>query len=298
MKTFSWKTTLLTLLLVVIWGAVWPINKLAVSYTPPLLYAGLRTLIGGCLLAVIMGSNRHMLQLLKHWNIYLISAILNTVLFFGLHTIGLLYLPGGLFSVIVYIQPITLSLFAWLLLGEHFSAMKLLGLFLGFIGVFIASVDGIATHVSIIGVSLALLTGISWAFGVLYVKKVSSKVNAYWMVVMQNIIGGIILLSAGTAFESWYDIDWNPTLIIGIAYGVVFGVSIAYIIYYSLINAGEASKVGVATFLVPIISVIISVVFADEVFTYKLLIGMILVGLSIVLVNTKTGNVIEEDVVR
>jgi len=293
MKGISWKTTLLTLLLVFIWGAVWPINKLAVAYSPPLLYAGLRTFIGGLLLGVIMWSNRSKMQLRKYWKMYLVSAIFNTVLFFGLHTFGLMYLPGGLFSVIVYIQPILLSLFAWLLLGEYFSGVRLLGLLLGFIGIFIASVDGLTTHISIIGVSLALVTGLSWAIGVLYVKKASAVVNAYWMVVMQNIIGGFILLSAGTVFESWRDIVWNASLIFGVAYGVVFGVSIAYMIYYSLISAGEASKVGVATFLVPIISVLISIIFADEVFTYKLLGGMLLVGLSIVLVNAKFETVVK-----
>lgn len=284
MKIFS-KNSLLLLILVFIWGAVWPINKVAVAYTPPFLYAGLRTFIGGFLLALLLWKIRNELQIRRHWRKYTISAIFNTILFFGLHTIGLIYLPSGLFSVLVYFQPILLSAFAWLVLGEVLTGLQIVGLFLGFAGIFIASVDGLTTHVSIIGVSIALLTGISWAIGVIYIKRVSHEVNSYWMVVMQNIIGGVFLLGVGTTFENWSDIVWNLPLIFGTVYGFIFAVPIAYIIYYSLVNAGEASKVGVATFLVPIISVILSVIFLNEPLTYKLFIGMALVGMSIILVN-------------
>lgn len=283
-KIFS-KHTLLILLLVFIWGATWPINKVAVAYTPPFFYAGIRTFFGGLILFFIMYKTIDKLKFKQNWLAYTISAFFNTFLFFGLHTVGLLYLPGGLFSVLVYIQPILLGVFAWLVFGEYFSGLRLVGLFLGFIGIFIASIDGIATHISVIGVALALLTGISWAIGVIYVKKISHEVDPYWIVVMQSIMGGFALLVIGMIFESWDDIVWSIPLSVGLIYGIVIAVPIAYIIYYLVINAGEASKVGAATFLVPIISVLISIIFLDEPFTKELFIGMLFVGLSILLVN-------------
>ncbi|RKJ42327.1 EamA family transporter, partial [Butyricicoccus sp. 1XD8-22] len=54
-----------------------------------------------------------------------------------------------------------------------------------------------------------------------------------------------------------------------------------------LMNEGEASKVGAFTFLVPILSVIVSSIFLGEAITFKLFIGMMLVGGSIYLVNRK-----------
>src|SRR5690625_1817444 len=219
----------------------------------------------------------------------LVSALLKNIN----HTFGLMYLPGGLFAILVYIRLSLLGVFAWLVLWEYFSGLRLFGLLLGFVGIVVASVDGLTTHISVIGVSLALLTGICWAAGVIYVKKVSDRVNAFWMVAMQNLIGGFVLLVLGFSLESWHDIIWNVPLTIGVVYGFTFGVPIAYIIYYSLINAGEASTVGVATFLVPIFSVLIGIVFLDEVFTLKLFIGMVLVGVSIILVNIKPETSVE-----
>lgn len=96
---------------------------------------------------------------------------------------------------------------------------------------------------------------------------------------------GGFLLSSGLVVENASEIVWNGPFIFGLSFGVTIGMSVAYIIYYTLINQGEASKVGSATFLVPIIAVCIGVLFLDETLTIKLLIGMTLVGISIYLVN-------------
>jgi len=42
----SGKTMLAVIFLVLIWGMSWPIYKVALPYTPPLLFAGMRSLFG------------------------------------------------------------------------------------------------------------------------------------------------------------------------------------------------------------------------------------------------------------
>ncbi|WP_445683045.1 DMT family transporter [Solibacillus sp. FSL K6-1126] len=279
------KSTAALIALILIWGASWPINKLAVPYSPPLLYAGQRALLGGILLTIIIWKTRKRVNWRENWKKYCIGAFFNTILFFGLQTAGLLYLPSGLFSVLVYFQPILLGLFAWLLLGEYLSPVKILGLFLGFVGVVVVSVDGLTVHVSAIGVTLGLLTAVSWAFGVIYVKKISKEVDAYWMVALQCIIGGVFLLGTGSVFESWSAIEWNRNYLSGLGFGATIGIPLAYILYYNLVNAGEASKVGSYTFLIPIVAVLLGVLFLGETVTYSLVIGMLLVAISIYFVN-------------
>lgn len=273
--------------LVVVWGASWPIYKLALPYTPPLLFAGIRTTIGGILLGFLLFKRREKINWNKNWKLYVMSALLNTFLFYGIQTVGLNYLPGGLFSILVYFQPVLLGLFAWIWLGEFMTPVKIVGLLIGFIGIVIVSIDGLTFHVSVIGVSLGLISAVCWALGVIFVKKVSHKVDPYWMVSLQSIIGGIALLSTGTLFENWSDIIWNNHYIFGLSYGATFGIPLSFLIYYKLINEGEASKVGSFTFLVPIIAVILGAVFLGEPVTYLLIVGLILVGFSILIVNYK-----------
>ncbi|MBD8500954.1 EamA family transporter [Paenibacillus arenosi] len=283
-KVFT-KSTGALLVLVFIWGGSWPIYKMAVPYTPPLLFAGMRTLIGGLILAALLYKMRNKIKWHENGAKYCISAFFNTILFFGLQTVALNYLPGGLLSVLVYFQPVLLGIFAWIWLGEYMSPLKVIGLIIGFLGIVFVSVDGLTVHVSVIGVVLGLLMALSWALGVVYVKKVRKEVDAFWMVSLQFIIGGVVLIGTGSIIENWSAIEWNSKYLFGLGYGSTFGIPLAYIIYYKLINAGEASKVGTFTFLVPIIAVFISTLFLNEPITYRLIVGLLLVGVSIYLVN-------------
>jgi len=279
------RSIILLAIVVFIWGASWTFYKMALPYTPPLLFAGLRPFFGGLILALLILHRFDRLNFPTYWKIYIIAGLINATLFFTIQTIGLQYLPGGLFSVLVYSQPIFLSILAWLMLGEQLTLVKIIGLFFGFIGIIVASIEGVTVYFSVIGITLALLTGFVWAYGSIYVKLVSDRVDGYWLVAMQNMIGGGLILLFASFIERWTDIVWNAQFFAGTLYGVFFGVPIAFLIYYYLINEGEASKVGSATFLVPIISVIISAIVLQERLTVKLFIGMLLVGTSIYLVN-------------
>lgn len=277
----------LLVLLIIIWGVSWPIYKNGVNYMPPLLFAGVRAFIGGGILFVIAWKFRAQLNLKTYWKYYFISAILNIVLYLGIQTIGILFLPGGLFSVIVYFQPVLLGIFAWWFLDERLTATKIIGLIIGFLGILFVSMEGITVHLSWIGVALALATAVVWALGVIYVKKNKARVNSFWMVVMQLVIGGAILLIGGLMTEDVNTIQWNIGLISSLVWGATAGMAIAQVIYFKLMNEGEASKVGAYTFLVPILSVIVSSIFLKESITLNLFFGMILVGFSIYLVNVE-----------
>lgn len=285
MGRFSIKTTIAIASLVFIWGISWAIYKMALAYTPPILFAGMRSLIGGVLLALCLLPTWKKINWRENWPKYCISAVLNTLFFYGIQTVGLVYLPGGLFSVLVYFQPILIGLFAWMWLGERMTWIKVTGLTLGFLGIVSVSADGFTGQVSAIGVVLGLLTALTWALGVIYVKKESAKVDSLWMVAMQSLLGGAVLTVMGAGLENWSDIVWNTQYLIGLGYGSTFGVPIAIAIYFSLVNAGEASKVAAFTFLVPLIAVITGTIFMDEPITYTLLAGLLLIVVSIYLVN-------------
>lgn len=283
-KLFT-KTPLSIAFLVLIWGLSWSIYKMALPYTPPILFAGMRSFFGGLLLSIFLIPKWKKIKWRENWIRYCISALLNAILFYGLQTVGLMYLPGGLFSVLVYFQPVLIGLFAWMWLGEKMSLIKIGGLVMGFLGILVISSDGLTGNVSFLGVILAILTAISWALGVIYVKKESEKVDSMWMVALQFIIGGAILTGIGTGVESWSSIVWNVHYLIGLGFGATFGIPIAFVLYFKLINAGDASKVASFTFLVPLIAVLTGTVFMNEPFTYTLLVGLVLIIISIYFVN-------------
>ncbi len=146
------QTALMLAFLVTVWGINWPLTKAALAYSPPLLFAGIRTLIGGLLLLMVALPRFKKLRFKETWPIYLISAILNITLFYGLQPVGLNYLPAGLFSAIVFFQPVLMGVFSWLWLGESMYPLKIAGLILGFAGVAVISAAGFGGHISIAGI--------------------------------------------------------------------------------------------------------------------------------------------------
>lgn len=52
------------------------------------------------------------LRFKENWRIYVISSLFNIILYYGLQTVGLNYMPAGLFSAIVFLQPVLLGLFS------------------------------------------------------------------------------------------------------------------------------------------------------------------------------------------
>lgn len=271
--------------LVLIWGISWPIYKIALLYTPPVLFAGLRTFLGGLALMLVALPRWRNIRLKQNLKLYLVSSLLNVFFFFGLQTVGLTYMPGGLFSALVYFQPVLVGLMAWLWLGESMSVLKSIGLLLGFAGVAVISADGLAGSFSILGVVLALLTAVSWAFGAIFLKKEGGEADPLWLVAIQSMIGGLLLTGAGTMMESWTDIVWNVPYLSGLLFGTILGIPTAWVIYFTLVRSGETSRVAASTFLVPLIAVMTSTLFLHEPFHLLLLLGLIMIACSIYLVN-------------
>lgn len=285
----SLRTTFAIALLVISWGLAWPIYKSALPYTPPLLFAGMRALLGGLVLTIFIIPTWKKIRLRENWAKYCVSACLNTILFFGLQTVGLVFMPGGLFSVLVYLQPVLIAVFAWIWLGEHMSTLKVIGLIVGFVGIITISASSLSGELSGIGIGLALLTATSWALGTVYVKKISSTVNSLWMISLQLVLGGVFLTCLGLLAEDASTIVWSHTYLLALGFGSTFGIPFAFILYFWLITSGDSGKVASFTFLVPLISVLVGTLFMNEPFTLSLFIGLLLIVLSISFVNYSGG---------
>ncbi|MFP3392008.1 DMT family transporter [Brevibacillus sp. SIMBA_040] len=280
-------TFILLALLVTLWGVNWPLSKYALEFAPPLLFAGLRIFIGGLILLIIAIPRYKQLNMKDTWQIYLISALLNIILFFYFQTIGLNMMPAGLFSTIVFMQPVLLGIGAWLWLGESMTGFKIIGLILGFIGVAVVSINDGSGNISTAGILLGLASTITWTFGTIYMKKTSTRVDAIWLTTLQMIFGGIVLLVAGTTVENWTDIVWNQSFISTMSVIAIFCTALTWLIFFLIVRSGDAGKIGSFNFLVPLISIVISVIFLGETITAKMVVGLILIIIGVALVNLK-----------
>lgn len=283
------KTNVYLGILVLLWGWNWPLTKYGLTFMPPLLFAGFRLLIGGVILVLIALPRLHMLRLKENWPVYALSALLNIVFYYGFQTVGLAHAPAGLFSSIVFLQPVLIGIGAWLWLGESMNAIKIVGLVLGFAGVATISIGGITGNVSAAGIALALASAISWALGAIYMKKSAARVDGLWMTATSVLAGGIVLTATGSITESWASVRWTIPFMLDTLFIALLVIALGWLLYFKLLGSGEASKVGSFTFLIPLISILTSVLMFGESVSLNLIAGLVLILFSIVLVNRRTA---------
>ena len=274
--------------LVLFWGSAFAVVKVGLGYSPPLLFAGLRSLTGGLamvLAAVIWGGSP---KLRRDWPVFLLLTLFNVALFIGLQTYAIVYLPSGSAAVLVYLQPILVGLLAWPILGESLTAAKVVGLLLGFSGIVAVSAgsfSGSVDALSPLGVTLGAISALCWALGTVFFKRYEARVSTLWAVALPFVAGGVMLTAVGLFVEDWGSITWNGTFVSSMLYSGVIGISLAWVIWFALVRAGEASRVASYIFFVPLTAVLIGVIFLDEPLSYTLLVGAAFVVSGICLVN-------------
>lgn len=277
-------------ILVAVWGSSFPVIKIGLDNTPPLLFAGVRTLLGGVCVACAAlfwhGPPSFAWGVLK---VVAVAATLNVVLFIGLQTLAVMYLPSGSAAVLIYLQPILTGFLAWAFLGEELTARKLVGLLLGFAGVVAVSSASLSGEISLVGVVLGLLSALSWSLGTVYFKRERGGGSVLWFVAVMFLLGGVVLMLIGLVMEPWSAISWTPEFVASLLYVSLAGVGLAWILWFGLVSAGEASRVSAYIFFVPLVSVAIGVVFLGEKLSYSLILGAALIVAGIYLVNRRVA---------
>ncbi len=280
--------------LVVVWGSSFAAIKVGLDYTPPVLFAGLRTLLGGLVitLAAVLWVGRP--EFGGGLPAVSVSALFNVCLFIGLQTFAVLYLPSGSAAVLIYLQPILVGFMAWMLLGEGLSATKLLGLGLGFSGVVAVSAGSLSGDLSPLGVVLGVLAALSWAIGTVHFKRFGSRGSTLWFVAGTFLLGGVSLTVLGLLIEPLSGIQWTGAFVASLLYTSVAGSGLAWVLWLDLVAAGEASRVAAYIFFVPLVSVVVGALFLDETLSYTLILGAFLVVAGIYLVNRRAAPAAKE----
>jgi drug/metabolite transporter (DMT)-like permease len=139
--------------------------------------------------------------------------------------------------------------------------------------------------ISSVGVIFGAGLALSWALGTVYFKKYEARVSTLWAVALTLLVGGAILTALGLLLEPWGEVSWTREFVVSLLYSGLVGISLAWVIWFALVRAGEASRVAAYIFAVPLTAVLIGVFFLDEPLGYPLLLGAALVVCGIYLVN-------------
>ena len=278
-----------------IWGSTYFAIAYVIESMPPLLAMGIRFLIAGILLALII-SLRQGPSELKIPRAELRSSLLMGFLLlgFGIGTVSIAqaYVPSGIVALIIAALPLWIAIFRTIS-GERLVKISWLGLVIGFAGVALLLKPGSITPVSDIENSklflfmlLVLLGNIGWALGTFLAPRFPLPKNTLVFTAYEMLAGGISLTLAGfVKGESISDfLDATTWSWLWFIYLIIFGSIAAYTAYLWLVANAPVSLTATYAYVNPIIAVALGAIFLDELITSAYAIGGLIILVGVILV--------------
>ncbi len=272
-------------LLAAVWGASFLFMRMGAPEFGPIALVQLRMLIAALFLLPVLKMRIGFAELPRNWKPLTMLGFLNSAIPFLLLTYSTLYVTAGFSSVFNATAPLWGALVAWVWLSERLSAIGVVGLIVGFLGV--AVLAGDAENLASPGSVLAVIAAIGGAFfygiGANYARRYTKHLNSLSVATGSMLFPAILLLPLTVAF--WPDTPptaraWFALVAMGIA-----STGVAYILYFRLIaNVGPAKAITVA-YLIPAFAVIWGALILDETVTALMIIGCLIIFLGTALVT-------------
>ena len=282
---------LMLITLSLLWGGSFFFVGVAVAELPPLTIVTLRVGLAAITLWIIvlfMG-----LSLPKSpnvWVAFLIMGLLNNVIPFSLIVWGQTHIASGLASVLNATTPLFgVIVVGLLLVDERATAMKLVGVAVGFLGVVmmigIPSLDSvkqgtILAQIAILGAAL------SYAFASVFGRRFKAMGLKPIIIAAGQVTGSTGLL-APVAFYVDGPLallgPGSPSIIVwaSILTLAVFSTALAYILYFKILASSGATNILLVTLLVPVSAIFLGLLFLNETLQWVNLAGMALIAIGL-----------------
>lgn len=281
----------------IFWGTTYLAIRFAIETIPPLLMAGIRTLIAGILLYGWCLLRFNVRPGLTDWRKTSIVGVLIFVGGNGGLTFAEQYIPSGLAALFVAIIPIWLILFNMIYTRVfRLDPLTITGVLLGLTGV--ALLTGIDTSAAlrsvqhagmfIPGVVVLLLASLSWSAGSLYSGKIRLTAPLQFNISMQMLTGSAVLILLGTLRGEWSHVALDHISLrsfLSMLYLVFFGSLITYSVYIWLLRNSTPAKVGTYAFFNPLVAVFLGWLWGGETLTTRVLVSAVFILSSILMIN-------------
>lgn len=277
-------------LVIVLWGANWPVMKVGLEYISPLLFAATRMLMG-CLCMALVGGMAGQLRrpYRDEWVLVLGVGLLQMAAFLGLVTIALQYVPAGRSAILAYTTSLWVLPIAALALGEYMTRQRLLGFALGIGGVAVMfnpfGFDWSDPAV-VIGNGLLLLAALCWALLIVYVRAHRHQGPPLTLAPWQFGVAALALLPVALVVEDISSVDWSDPVLLGIlVYNGPLATAFPFWAIITITRALPAVTTSIGSLGVPAFGLLASAIALGETLSITNIVGLILIGAGVATVT-------------
>jgi drug/metabolite transporter (DMT)-like permease len=240
-------------------------------FSPGALALG-RLLVGTAVLGLLLSRRGWVRPTAREWGLLAVCG----VGWFGIYNVSLnaaeQHLDAGTTAMLVNIGPILIAVFAGLLLGEGFPRWLLAGIAVAFVGVLLIGVATHSAHADLAGVLLCVVAAVTYAAGVVAQKPLLRRLPGLQVTATACAMGAVCCLPwAGTLVDELGTAPGGS--IAGIVYLGAVPTALAFSTWAYALGRMDAGKLGVTTYVVPPLVILLGWLLLDEVPPFLALVG-------------------------
>ncbi|WP_346623351.1 DMT family transporter [Blastococcus montanus] len=244
------RTLLAVVVTVLAWASAFVgIRAVGQDVSPGALALG-RLLIGALVLGALVARRGWVRPTGRDWRLLAVCG----VGWFAVYNVALnaaeQHLDAGTTAMLVNIGPILIAVFAGLWLGEGFPRWLVVGMAVAFGGVLLIGAATSGADADVAGVALCVVAALTYAVGVIAQKPLLRRLPGLQVTFAACVIGALCCLPWAGALVA--DLERAPTSsVAGLVYLGVVPTALAFSTWAYALSRMDAGRLGVTTYLVP-----------------------------------------------
>jgi drug/metabolite transporter (DMT)-like permease len=277
----------------IVWGSTYLAIKLSVRTLPAFVSAGLRFLLAGLLLALILLLTGRSIRVTRR---ELASSALLGIALLGLGVGGVTLaetrIDSSIAAMIAGSVPLQVILLRTLA-RERVALATRLSVLVGLAGLALIVIPGGDGAANAVGLAISLAASISWALGSFFAHRLPLPRDGFVAASWQMLSAGVFLLLLGVATGELGSMDPAGFTLQSIAawlYLAVFGTLLAFTAYAWLLRNAPISKVVTHQYVNPLVAILLGAALLDEQLTVAIGIGAALIVGSVFVAVRQEGS--------
>jgi len=284
------RNALLFVALAVVWGSAFTAIKAGLEFFPPVLFAAFRYDAAGVLMLgyAAHATDRWRPRTRDEWVVVGIGGSLMIAAYHAFLFVGEQGTTSAAAAIVVSLSPILTTGFARVLLpDERLTAVGIVGLLVGFVGVGVLS-DPDPTNLfdaRTVSLGLVFLASACFALGSVLTRRVDDDLPIETMEAHSMILGAVLMHVASVGVgESVAAVEWTGEAVLALAYLVVAASALGFLIYFDLLERLGPIEINLVSYAAPVAAAATALVFLNETPTQYTVAGflLILVGFSLI----------------
>jgi len=254
------------ILYVFLWASAFVPSRILARGAPPLTILAIRFILaGGLLFSGVWAARLPVPRDGATWLRLFAVGLGGNALYLGLSYEALRHMSAGMGSIVASTNPLILALVAPWLLREPLTLRKATGLILGFAGVVLAMHTRAGSSAARpVDVLLALAGVLSFVFSNVLFKRMRARPHPVVLNAAQLLCAGLALVPAALLIEGPPQIQWTAPVVASLAFLIVVLSVGASMLWFWILQHGEASRVSAYFFLTPAFGLLLAAALLGE----------------------------------